>query len=274
MEPDESLLAVPVERDVVIVEGPDARTYLQSQLTQDVEALALGGSSWSFILDPKSSIEALVRVTRFGHDRLALDIESGFGHRVRDRLDGLLFRTDVSFSETTWQGIAWRGPGAESQRQDAPVVSSVPWHGIEALDILGPSVAMPDADRLASGEVLEEFRVRSGWPSMGYEIGPGIAPAMTGLVDLTVSFDKGCYTGQELVARTYHRGAAPTKRLVKLTSAEELPRGERMRVDGDDVGEVTSSYGTTALGYLARRVELPASIEVSGIQATAGAIRQ
>lgn len=257
-----------IERDVVLVEGSDARSYLQTQLTQDVEGIPLGGSRWSFILDPKSSIEAFVRVTRIGHDRLALDIEPGFGHRVRERLDGLLFRTDVRFATDTWTGIAWRGPGAATRRLDAPVVATVPWQDTEALDIIGPGVEPSSTDALLSAEDLEVLRIRSGWPAMGFELGPGITPAMTGLVDITVSFDKGCYTGQELVARTFHRGAAPTKRLVKLVSDTELARGERLTMDGDDVGEVTSAAGSIGLGYLIRRVDDPSEVQLGASSRT------
>lgn len=269
MEPSGEPGVARIERDVVLVEGSDARSYLQTQLTQDVEGMPLGGSLWSFILDPKSSIEALVRVTRIGHDRLVLDIEPGFGHRVRERLDGLLFRTDVRFTTDTWTGMAWRGAGAVSRRFDAPVVATVPWSDTEALDIIGPGVEPSPTDSLLSAGDLETLRIRSGWPAMGYELGPGITPAMTGLVDITVSFDKGCYTGQELVARTFHRGAAPTKRLVALTSDTDLTRGERLTVDGDDVGEVTSAAGSIGLGYLIRRVAVPAVVRLGSSSTTA-----
>lgn len=269
-----SLAATPIERDIVIVEGSDARSYLQTQLTQDVEQLALGGSAWSFILDPKSSIEALVRVTRFGTSRVALDVEPGFGHVVRERLDGLLFRTDARFSEDRWPGVSWRGPGAASRTQDAPIVSPVHWNGIEGLDIVGPEVDVPP-DAPSRPEVeLEALRIRGGWPKMGSELGPGIQPAMTGLVDVTVSFDKGCYTGQELVARTYHRGAAPTKRLVRLHSNSGLERGVRLTLGDDDVGEVTSAAGEHGLGYLARKVDTPASLNANGHAVTAETISE
>lgn len=266
---DIPLAATPIERDIVIVEGADARSYLETQLTQDVEQLRIGGSAWSFILDPKSNIEALTRVTRIGNERVALDIEAGFGHVVRERLDGMLFRTDARFKGDTWTAVAWRGPGSASQTQDAPIVATVPWTGIEGLDIVGPNVAVPQHAAPRSPEDLEALRVRSGWPSMGHELGPGIQPAMTGLLDIAVSFDKGCYTGQELVARTYYRGAAPTKRLVRLLGEGVLERGARLTHDGDDVGEVTSAAGQFGLGYLARKVETPANLTSAGIQTEA-----
>jgi folate-binding protein YgfZ len=257
---DLSLAVTPIVRDVVIVEGSDARAYLQTQLSQDVEAVPLGGSSWSFILDPKSSVEALVRVTRIGNERIALDVDDGFGHIVRERLDGLLFRTDARFSEFTWPGLAWRGPGAFTMGQDAPIVAVVPWTDVESLDVVGPGVAPPPDAALRDRGELDAIRVAAGWPLMGHELGPGITPAMTGLIGLSVSFDKGCYTGQELVARTFHRGAAPPKRLVRLAADHPLERGDRLQLHGNDVGEVTSAAGSIGLGYLMRKVDTPVEV--------------
>lgn len=251
-------------RDVVLVEGADARSYLQSQLTQDVEAIVVGGSAWSFILDPKSNIEALVRITRIGHDRLALDIESGFGDAVRRRLDDRLFRTDARFSQFEWRAIAWRGDGALARKTDAPILSRSTWTTIEGLDVVGPNVVVPADVDVGTDADFEGLRIEAGWPAMGAELGDGITPAMTGLVDTTVSFDKGCYTGQELVARTYHRGAAPTQRLVHLRSQEPLAV-DTVTIDGEAVGRVTSaSVSGVALAYLARRVGTPVQGVVAG----------
>lgn len=260
------LTAFPIIRDIVLVEGADARSYLQSQLTQDIEALPMGGSAWSFILDPKSSIEAFVRVTRIGHERITLDAEPGYGDAVRKRLDGRLFRTDARFSQDAWPGISWVGPGATDRRSEAPIVTRSPWTGIEGLDIVGPNVVIPEDATVGTDDDLDLLRIRAGWPAMSTEIGEGITPAMTGLVDETVSFDKGCYTGQELVARVHHRGAAPTKRLVWLTAANPLSSGAPLEAEGESVGEVTSSSPRTgdALGYLMRKIETPATLTAAG----------
>ncbi len=255
--------ATPISRDIVIVEGSDARGYLNTQLTQDIMAIGLGESAWSFLLDPKSSIVALVRVTRIGQDRITLDVEPGYGDAVRGRLDGLLFRTDARFSQATWPGVSWHGPGSAAQVADAPIVSRSPWAGVDGLDVVGPTVSVPSGtDRLSEDE-LEAMRIEAGWPAMGKEIIDGITPAMTGLVELTVSFDKGCYTGQELVARVHHRGAAPTKRLVGIQTGEHaVSAGQEFSIDGDVAGFVTSSSGSEALGYLARKFETPQDVLV------------
>ncbi|MCZ7531813.1 MAG: hypothetical protein M5U23_00125 [Acidimicrobiia bacterium] len=250
------LTATPIERDIVMVEGSDARSYLQTQLSQDIEAIDLAQSAWSFILDPKGSIEALVRITRIGHDRLTLDVEPGYGDSVRARLDGHLFRTDARFSQSTWPGVAWRGDGSSKQRFDAPIVSVCSGSSPEGIDVIGPNVSapanMPTTD-------LEVLRIQTGWPAMGNEITEGITPAMTGLIDITVSFDKGCYTGQELVARTHHRGAAPTKRLVRVTAEPgTAPARIEFTIEDQPAGEITSMLASgEGLGYLARKHTTP-----------------
>lgn len=265
MESMDTLVVAPIERDIVLVEGSDARSYLQTQMTQDVMSLGLGNNRWSFILNPSSSIEALVRVTRIGHDRLILDSEPGYGGAIRSRLDGLLFRTDARFTEMTWPGLSWRGPGAHSVTVDAPVVARVPLAGIEASDVVGPGVEVPEGVETIGSDDLDRFRIAGAWPSMAHELTEGITPSMTGLVDMTVSFDKGCYTGQELVARTHHRGAAPTKRLVSLRFLDAVNVGATVIVDGEEAGVVTSASRDIGLGYLGRRFETPGEGEAAGV---------
>jgi folate-binding protein YgfZ len=260
-----SLTATPIERDIVLAEGADTRSYLQTQLSQDVELLGLGESAWSFILDAKSSIEALVRVTRIGSERIAIDVDVGMGDAVRARLDGLLFRTKVSFSQDKWPGVAWRGPGARAQASDAPIVDVVPWHDMEALDVVGPTVTMPEGVEVLDAVGFEDARVSAGWPAMGSEIADGVTPAMTGLVGVTVSFEKGCYTGQELVARVFHRGAEPVRSLVMVASSGEhqIGLGDLLTAGGETVGSITSvgDTGTSALGFVKRGTAVPGDVE-------------
>ncbi len=264
--PTDHLTATPMERDIVLAEGADSRSYLQTQLTQDVERLAVGESAWSFILDAKSSIEAFVRVTRIGNERMAIDVEQGLGDDVRQRLDGLLFRTKVSFSQDTWPGVSWLGPGAQGPHGDSPIVAASPWHGIEGLDVVGPTVSVPDNVELLDAAGFEDARIAAGWPAMGREITDGVTPAMTGLVGETISFDKGCYTGQELVARVYHRGAEPVRSLVLVSASGEhgISRGDELTISGEVVGSVTSveRTGAIGLGYVKRGTMVPGTAEV------------
>jgi tRNA-modifying protein YgfZ len=250
------LSATPIERDIVIISGDDAAEYLQTQLTQDVLLLPRGRSRWSFILTPKSEIESLVRVTHT-IDGFVFDVATGHGDAVRTRLDGHLFRMDVKFAQHTWPGVAWRGDGAHEVVGDAPVVAPLPWDGVEALDEVGPEVVMPaDVEALSPGE-LDAIRIEQRWPSEA-EIEGSTTPAMTGIVENTVNFEKGCYTGQEFVARVHYRDAAPPKRLVQIVfeAGSDVVAGVDITVKDESVGTVTSvapSVGT-GLAYCKRSI--------------------
>jgi len=264
-----SLTATAIQRDIVIVGGADAAQYLQTQLTQDVDSLQAGQSTWSFLLAPKSGIEFMLRVTRSQTGDFILDVETSYGAALRSRLDGLLFRMDVLFEESHWPGVALRGPGAVAFESDAPVVATLPWQEHEAVDLVGPNVSLPDGVATGDAELVEQVRLDAGWPAMGTEIHEDVTPSMTGLVDKLVAFDKGCYTGQEFVARVYFRGAKPPRRLVQLISPndEALDADCDIRIEGNAVGIVTSAAGSMGLGYLKRSVETPGEVFVNGVLA-------
>lgn len=118
-------------------------------------------------------------------------------------------------------------------------------------------------------------RITRGWPRMGREIGDSTTPAMTGIVAETVAFDKGCYPGQEFVARVHYRNAAPPKRLVRIDFDGEasVVVGGEIIVAGEIVGEVTSTASGVALGYLKRSVDVPAGATVGNTAAELLAIR-
>ena len=256
----ENLTATAIERDILVARGADAQEHLNSQLTQDISGLSVGDSAWSFLCEPKSEIVALLRVTRSEPTVFVVDTEVGFGDRIRERIDGFLFRMDVSFESAVWPGVAWRGPGSEELESDAPVHMHSPWPGVEGLDEVGPDVEMPDeVDRLTDDE-LDALRIWLGWPSMA-DIDEGVTPAMTGIVNHTVSFTKGCYTGQEFIARVHYREANPPRRLVQVgfhPCAKPTP-GTPIVLDGEDIGSLTtvSAYQPVALGYLKRSVDAP-----------------
>lgn len=106
----------------------------------------------------------------------------------------------------------------------------------------------------------EQDRIARGWPRMGSEIDGSVTPAMTGIVSHAVAFEKGCYPGQEFVARVHYRDVAPPKRLVHIVfnDEEQLSAGAQVAIGGDGVGTVTSVARGVALGYLKRGVGTPA----------------
>jgi len=255
------LTATPIVRDIVIVSGADAATYLQTQLTQDIVGLVAGESAWSFILAPKSEIEAFVRATRSDSNTVILDVGVGHGPAVRNRLDRMLFRMDVSFEEATWRGFGWRGESGASVESTAPIASAYPAVFPGAFDEVGPDVVTPDTHPALTTAEFESLRISAGWPSE-QEFDGSTTPAMTGIVPYTVNFDKGCYTGQEFVARVHYRDAAPPKRLVHVSvdGGAQVAVGDSISVGDEVVGSITSIQrdAGVGLGYLKRAVDTSA----------------
>lgn len=268
----ETMKAVRLRRDVVTVRGEDAGEHLQSQLTQDVMSLAVGASAWSFLLDPKASIIALLRITRTGESTYLLDTEEGWGADLRGAIDGFLFRMDVSFASDTWDHLAVRGPGSESVSVGAPIEAAIRWGEIAGVDLIGPDVPDIPGASPATPESYDSLRIWAGWPAMGKEIVDKTTPAMTGLIDRAVSFTKGCYPGQEFVARVHYREALPPRRIVhvRFHPCADVSAGADLVLDGEAVGTITSVADCQpfALASLKRGVETPIDLTVAGCPAT------
>src|SRR5215204_7362698 len=106
--------AVPIQRDVVRVQGAEASAYLQGQLSQDVDALPVEGSAPSLLLQPTGKVDAWLRVTRLAADELLLDVDTGSGESVLGRLRRFKLRTQADLTLEQWSGLAVRGPGADA----------------------------------------------------------------------------------------------------------------------------------------------------------------
>ena len=270
-----------VSRDAVLVTGADAASYLQGQISQDLEAVAPGTSAWSLVLAPQGKVDAWFRLTRRDDGSFVLDVDAGFGEGLTARLARFRLRVDVSFESLKgWRMLSARGDAAEDPRLDAvdaEVRAAVAWPGFSGIDLLGPDVRSPAGLTLAGADDWEAARIRAGWPAMGRELTERTIPAeVGGLVESSVSFTKGCYTGQELVARIDSRGGNVPRplRLLEIRGGAEVSPGAEITVDGKAVGEVTSaavdpdSALTVALGPVHRRVEPPAPATVAGMPAT------
>lgn len=252
--------AVWLPRDVVRAAGPDAVSFLQGQLSQDVAVLPVGGSAWSFLLQPQGKVDALLRVTRLGDDELVLDTDAGWGDAVVERLNRFKLRVKADIEPRPWQCLAVRGVDG--------VAGSEPAFGTGA-DVLGESPSLPDGVRECGLDAYEVLRIEAAWPAMGAELTDRTIPAEAGIVDRTVSFTKGCYTGQELVARIDSRGGKVPRRLHSLVvDGGQPPVGAAVVVGEREVGALTSvAYSPSfaapvALAYVHRDVEAPTAVEV------------
>jgi folate-binding protein YgfZ len=117
-------------------------------------------------------------------------------------------------------------------------------------------------------DAYEVKRIEAGEPLMGVDVTDNTIPQETGLVGFSISFAKGCFLGQELVARLDSRGGRVNHHLRILRFKGAAPEaGEAVTKDGDEVGRMTSSAGAVGLGLLRRGVELGDVVTVGDAQA-------
>jgi folate-binding protein YgfZ len=220
-------------RDVVQVAGPDAQSYLQSQLSNDLRAVEVGESRWAFLLQPTGKIDVLLRVWRTAGEVFVLDTDAGFGDAMVTRLNRFKIRVKADITPLDWSCLAVRGDGAVRGVSGDGLVA---WGG--GYDLLGGAPTPPEG--VSNGDLLAA-RVDAAWPAMGTEIVPGeTIPAETGITDVAVSFTKGCYPGQELVERMDSRAVTAPRMLRRLRVAHHPDR------------EFSSVSGEWGLAYVRR----------------------
>ena len=275
---------VELERDVIVASGKDARTFLHSQLSNDVAALAVGGVTYAFILDPSGKLNAFFRVHCVADDRFVLDVDPGCGDAALARLNKFKIRVECDFALHTQRIIAVRGL---SEILAVPGAVSAWRSGDGAVDVFGDEMSGVTEIRIGTQADYQAERVRCAWPIFGVDITEASLPAETGLIDVAVSFTKGCYPGQELVERMDSRGSTAPRMLVRLPAvmpephrdgggdvsanagvvAERAVAGCSYRIDSVDIGTCTSVAGDYAL-VLVSRAHLPLVDAVHPITAT------
>ena len=225
------------------VAGPDAADYLQRMVSNDVEALAPGEACPALLLTAKARVIAPLVVLRRADDDFLVLTEPGLGDVVRTQLVRMRLRAQCEIESEEHESVLVFG-GGDGFATD--------WPGArEALD--------PALPPTLSTEELELRRIESGVPRWEREIDGRILPAEAGLDATHVSFSKGCYPGQEPVARLHFRGHP--NRGLRVLELKEVPEYDACLLhDGRDVGRVTSAArradGTVvALAYV--RTEVP-----------------
>jgi tRNA-modifying protein YgfZ len=247
---------------LVWVEGRDAAKFLQGLISQDVAKLTPDRTSRSFLLSPQGKLKALLWVFGSG-DRIGIITQSGMGELVADDLAHYKIRIKASIGspEKVSQVI---GPKAERFGGVSAPLPSLP--RVFVWD------ALPDLPRV-SPEEWDTVRIEEGEPLMGVDVDERTIPQESGLVDQAVSFTKGCFLGQELVARIDSRGHVNRHlRTVELDSAVAVPAP--VELDGEEGGNLTSvtfspiSGRHLGLAMLRKTMQPGAQVSVGGVPAT------
>ncbi|MGA2210166.1 MAG: glycine cleavage T C-terminal barrel domain-containing protein [Acidimicrobiales bacterium] len=331
-----------VPRDGVLVTGPGALDWLQGQVSQDLAQLSPADSATgtpsidTLVLSPQGKIESACRVTSLGLDRYLLDVRSGFGDALFDRLRRFKLRVKADLERLEPLGVlevrgpaspsvaelgrlagvgAGAGAGGVGSLAEVLAVVDVDWDGWTGRDVifvdaaansrpwplarsiassLGLDSAFAGAEPAAgervgalaagdgseAGDAFEAARIEAGVPELGSELNERTIPQEAGeLVARAVSFTKGCYTGQELVARIDARGSNTPRRLqgVVIDASPGSPSrpdstpapGDELLLEGSRVGELTSVAWSpgfaafVALAYVKRGTAVPSEAVVA-----------
>lgn len=260
--------------------GEDRRRFLNGQVTCDVKELATGHGTYGFFTSAKGRVEADV-VVLAGDDRLLLELPRGLAPSIAERLRKYVIvdRVEVHAAPPT-VSLALAGPGAAEGLETllgAGALPDTPWGhhpvtiaglpvrlvrhprlGVEAFVL---ELAAADSDtvaetllasipdlRPAGYQALATIRVEAGIPWFGHDFGPDNFPQETG-IDEAVSYTKGCYLGQEVVARLHYRGQVSRQLRGLVVKGNVVPAAEtEVLYEDRPAGTVTSSATSPELG--------------------------
>jgi tRNA-modifying protein YgfZ len=258
------------DRGLLVVSGPEAAEYLQGQLTNDVEAVEPGDGCYAALLDRKGHMQADMRVLRPGEgSELWIDLEPEGLEAAQRHLGMYKIGREVEVADATGERVTLSliGPRAVELAGSAALpenaCGTVTLGGGECLAVGtagGIDLIVPASERgrvrdalLTAGavevspEAAEIVRIEAGRPRFGAEMGTETMPAEAGIVEGAVSFTKGCYIGQETVARLHYKGK-PNRHLRGLRFSVPAQRSEVLRLGEKEVGTVGSAAISPALG--------------------------
>ncbi len=273
-------------RGKLALTGPDAKTFLQGQVTNDIEGLSPGRGCYAAFLTPKGKMLGDLRVFDLG-DELLLDCERVALQELFNMIRRYKLGSDVELHKRTVElGLLsvigpYAPPLAGPSEHDSarvelggrPAVAVTTDLGLDlfaaAADLPAVRAALPfpDGDEAAA----EIARVESGRPRYGVELDESVIPEEAGLNERAVSFTKGCYVGQETVARLHWRGR-PNRHLRGVKLSAPAPPGAELRLGGKVVGRLGSSvvspvHGPIGLALVRREAAPGDTVSVDGTTA-------
>jgi folate-binding protein YgfZ len=293
------------ERGKLLLRGAEAAEYLQGQLTNDIEGLEPGEGCYAALLDRKGHMQSDMRVLNCsgaplpgisgerrtgteGEGAIWVDTEVSALEVTRRHLEMYKIGRDVEIEDVSAERglLSLIGPRSAEIAAAPPLpeyaCESLSVGGFECLAVgtaLGIDLIAPaaDAERLRAGlteagavevgpEAAEILRIEAGTPRFGAEMDSSTMPAEAGIVEAAVDFEKGCYIGQETVARLHYRGK-PNRRLRGLRLSAPVATGTPLILGDKEVGRVGGScvspvHGPIALAILRREAEPGAKLAV------------
>src|SRR3954449_396394 len=267
------------ERGKLALTGPEAKTFLNGQVTNDVEALTAGHGLYAAFLTHKGKMLGDLRVLDLG-DELWLDTERASLQPLFDTIRRAKIGFDCELHKRTLQqglisviGPAPLDPGPDEHDNASGEVGGVPVVAVrtdvgvdlicdaERTDELKHALGLPEVD-------AEVLRVEAGRPRYGVDLDDTVIPQEAGLNARAVSFEKGCYVGQETVARLYYRGK-PNRRLLGLRLSEPVEPGTEVKLGEKVVGKlgsvvVSPDHGPIALALVRREANPGDTVDLAG----------
>jgi folate-binding protein YgfZ len=271
---------------LVAVHGPDATSFLQAIVSQDLPPVGAGETVAALLLQPQGKLEVAFRATRRRRDAVIadvigegdewwLDTDPAYAARLADGLSRYKIRVKVDIEDRTADTALASVVGAEAAVSgDALVAVPTVWADVTGSDVVGPVaevrawVAGTEL-RIGTAEELEALRIESGVPKLGVDVDDATIPQEAFLERDAVSFTKGCFIGQELVCRIDSRGHV-NRFLRRLTVSGGIvpPAGSDVLSGDAVVGHVTSAVAVpgedraVALAMVRREVEPPAVVTI------------
>ena len=245
----------PSAPELVWFGGSDAIRFLNDLISQEIGNMEPGTVRRSLLLTPQGKLDHIIWVLRGAVD-VGLLVDAGRGEDLVGKLGRFRIRVDVDIEPSPLEGWLVVGPfGGDPARwtgDRSALVADVSWSNVERTLVVGERPDLP----LLDVDDYEVFRIEAGEPLAGVDVTDATIPQETGLVGETISFQKGCFLGQELVARLDSRGGRVNHHLRILRFDGAAPgTGKAIIKDGEQVGTMTSGAGEVGLGLLHRGVE-------------------
>jgi hypothetical protein len=272
-------------RGVVSITGPDRLTWLHSLTTQGLDTLAAGPTAQALILSPNGHVEHHLTLTDDGTTTW-IHVEAGTAPALVEFLDSMRFMLRVEVADATgdYAVASVAGPATDEAAGPLAEVAVARTDGAVGSDYLVPraqlaalaAAAQERGARLAGSWAYEAFRIAAHQPRYGLDTDHKTIPHEVGWIETAVHLSKGCYRGQETVARVHNLGHPP-RRLVFLHldgSVDRLPgHGDQVTLEGKAVGFVGSAarhyeLGPIGLALVRRTTPTDATLEAGGVAAS------